>query len=94
MLETTLKKTGRIPKSQTSRSFNSIIMARKMKDGKFAEEGKAFALASDKIPCVNCKKILIYNKTRAIHTYSSKGLLGKKDHKQFCSWKCAEQYHG
>ncbi len=69
-------------------------MARTMKDGKFGAEGKAYAFASDKIPCENCRKILIYNKSKAIHTYSSIGILGKKDHKQFCSWKCAEQYHG
>jgi hypothetical protein len=68
-------------------------MARKMKDGFYGEEGKALTIFSDKTPCKNCNKILIYNKSKAIHTYSSKGIFGKKDHKQFCSWKCAEQYH-
>jgi hypothetical protein len=69
-------------------------MARKMKDGFLAEEGLAQSFVGDKVKCHTCKKVMTYNKSKAIHTFSSKGLLGKKDHKQFCTWKCAEQYHG
>ncbi len=75
-------------------------MARKMKDGKFGEEGKALNIGagsySNTRPCVNCKKILTIHKSKAIHTFSSKSFDGNQfyEFKQFCSWKCAEEYHG
>ncbi len=64
-----------------------------MNDGFLAEEGLAYAFASDKVNCFTCKKVMTFNKSKAIHTYSSKGVFGRNDHKQFCSWKCAEQQH-
>ena len=68
-------------------------MARKMKDGRFGEQSTATqGLMSDPM-CNGCRKKMKQG-AKAIATYSSIGILGKRnDRKQFCSWKCAERYH-
>ena len=68
-------------------------MTRKMKDGWYAEEGKANSLVGNSIQCEVCGKELKHGKTKAIHTYSSIGVFGRKDQHQYCSWKCAEKCH-
>jgi len=68
-------------------------MSRKMKDGYLAEEGLAQSVVGNYINCNKYVKTLTYNKSKAIHTFSSKGIFGRKNHSQFCTWKCAESYH-
>jgi hypothetical protein len=69
------------------------MSTRKMKDGYFAEDGKASSFVGNTIRCEVCGKELTHGKSKAIHTYSSSGVFGRKNQHQYCSWKCAEKCH-
>jgi len=58
------------------------MATRKMKDGWFAEEGKAYSFVGN-TSCEVCGKQLSHGKIKAIHTYSSIDVFGRKD--QYCS---------